>query len=103
MTKKQITVVVGTISASSLDLLSLERIKELIEENISWYGATAILGLTYEGDYDSQRYSYFEILQLREENEEEYTERLFKEKKMEDLLQHRELAEYNRLKKKFDS
>jgi hypothetical protein len=77
----------------------LDRVNQWIED----YGVNARLDWDahFHHDYDSNPSPRFNIVRDREENDEEYNRRIAKEKLDKQIGEARELAELERLQKKF--
>ena len=83
-----------------LDGYTLQEIKAKIEAWIAEYGEDARLEEYSDGWDDT---NYWGIFKLLPENDEEYAARILREKEQEEKTRARELAEFERLSKKFNT
>jgi len=81
-----------------LDGYTLQEIKAKIEAWIAEYGEDARLE-----EYSDMWGDYWGIFKLLPENDEEYAARILREKEQEEKTRARELAEFERLSKKFNT
>ena len=83
-----------------IDCYTLRDLKVKVEAWISEHGEDARLEKYSDGWDDT---NYWGIFKLLPENDEEYAARILREKEQEEKTRARELAEFERLSKKFNT